>query len=540
MGESAANTIPVRGISPPTVDGFELSPAISQKYGFSLVNRSNIMNQSQLSLSQFRITDLSTILTQLSPLLNHDGLLLSQTLTSINGEFMEQSPQPALPENAEVLPETPDSLPVDNHATPELVPEVVNIEPETANNLPAQPKQLFDNVDDAFQSVFERVNNPVRDEYNEDLDFTYAGLPQILNALRPIISVAGMYMTQNPIKNDKGEYEIVTEFCHAKSRTTKAFVMPMMMKKDRRLDACQEFGATITYSRRYHILSIFSISADLDDADQSQAKKERRNAKREAEKLLAQREWKPTTSTRTREESILNVLVACGSVKDPKLIAAAKEKNPHLTTPEEEDLIERVLADSQMHTEVEEVLAAIYSADENDRSNPQWFINPANVKRQTLHYVCKGADDSRRAKLMTETDESDPGHAERLAKRNAIIASRTGDTTPQEDEEFERKIDDLMRAEHSDYVRPTHGIDIDKSVSDYVDEQDLILTEQKIVLCREIASGNGSFEDKKRIIGLIASQADFNARAEIALIVDGMTTTGEPSSSDIKEDDIPY
>lgn len=467
-----------------------------------------------------QLSELSTLLGSISHLI--DGMI------------------PAMENKEPALPETPNSLPVDSHVTPELVPEVVNIEPETTNNLPPQPKQLFDNVDDAFQSVFERVNNPVRDEYNEDLDFTYAGLPQILNALRPIISAAGMYMTQNPTKNDKGEYEIVTEFCHAKSRTTKAFVMPMMMKKDRRLDACQEFGATITYSRRYHILSIFSISADLDDADQSQAKKERRNAKREAEKLLAQREWKPTTSTRNREESILNVLVACGSVKDPKMIAMAKEKNPHLTTPEEEELIERVLADLNMFKEVEKVLAAIYCADDDDRANPLWFIDPANVKRQTLHNVCKGADEDRRAKLMTEADESDPGHAERLAKRNAIIASRTGDKTPQDNEEFERKIDDLMRAEHSDYVRPTHGIDIDKSVSDYIDEQELILTEQKIVLCREIAFSDASYEDRKRMIEIIASQAGFNAHDEIALIIDGMTTTGKPSSSDIKEDDIPY
>lgn len=502
------------------------------------------MNQSQLSLSQFRINDLSAILSQLSPLLNHDGLLLSQTLTSINGEFMEQSPQPALPENAEVLPETPDSLPVENHVMPELAPDVVNIAPKTANDLPldlpAQPKVIYDNVDDAFQSVFERVNNPVRDEYNEDLDFTYAGLPQILNALRPIVSAAGMYMTQNPTKNDKGEYEIVTEFCHAKSRTTKSFVMPMMMKKDRRLDACQEFGATITYSRRYHILSIFSISADLDDADQSQAKKERRKEKREAEKLLSDREWKPTTSTRTREESILNVLVANGDVKDLSLIIQAKEKNPHLVTPEENDLIEQVLADEKMNADVEALLAQVLGADENDRSNPLWFIIPDNVKRQTLHYACKSIDDLRRNKLMTEIDESAPEHAERLAKRNALIANRTGNETPQENEEYEKKLADIMGAEHSSYTKPTYNVDIDKAASDYVDEQELILTEQKIVLCREIASGIGSFEDKKRIIGLIASQADFNARAEIALIVDGMTTTGKPSSSDIKEDDIPY
>ncbi|WP_454889521.1 ERF family protein [Serratia quinivorans] len=444
--------------------------------------------------------------------------------------------------NSAQLPELATLLGSISHLINGMTPPMENNKPvcPVINNAPAEPvapaaapqqqfkptlpDESFANVEEAFLSIYNLVNNPRRDEYNEDLDFTYASLPQILDALRPILFSAGMYMTQNPTKNADGEHEIVTEFCHARSQTSKRFVMPMLMKKDRRLDACQEYGATITYSRRYHILSIFSISADLDDADQAEAKKERRREKRAVEQRLNQREWLPSTSERTKEESILNVLVANGDVKDPALIAQAKAKNIALITPDEEVFISKVVADPVSRDKVQRIADNLL-AERRATGEPLPQYSATEVYRQIWLEACK---------VVAADNIQDPIEAKRDERRRKII---NGEIDTHADEETERLIQLAMSAEHPMPPFPEHERSTQPTV-DLADEH-TVLMRQKVILCQEIATGDGTEEEKLRLIRQVRSRADFTSAAEIDLIIEGVINSGKPASP-IAEDDIPY
>ncbi|WP_410706291.1 ERF family protein [Citrobacter freundii] len=96
-------------------------------------------------------------------------------------------------------------------------------------------------------------------------------------------------------------------------------------------------GASFSYFRRYGLRQALDITDGDDDIDQADSKRERRKARA----LNSSRKWKPTTSARTKPESILNVLVASGEFSGSAAIAQAKARNPFLRTPSElaEDFI---------------------------------------------------------------------------------------------------------------------------------------------------------------------------------------------------------
>lgn len=138
-------------------------------------------------------------------------------------------------------------------------------------------------------------------------------------------------------KGDELPLDMVTTFIHIPTDTEVSFRLPAYIKEDKRLDECQRVGASFTYFRRYGLRQALDITDGDDDIDQADSKRERRKARA----LNSSRKWKPTTSARTKPESILNVLVASGEFSGNATIAQAKSRNPFLRTPSElaEDFI---------------------------------------------------------------------------------------------------------------------------------------------------------------------------------------------------------
>lgn len=255
----------------------------------------------------------------------------------------------SIPDAAELLAHTITALKAAGYASAAMIPaakkpsnqgEKEEVQPATAPEVYIAPGKQYANVNEALAHMIHELKNPLRDRYNETLDFTHAGLAQMLDMLRDPIYQHGLMLKQEFAKGDVLPLEMVTTFLHIPTNTEVSFRLPAYMKEDKRLDECQKVGATLTYFRRYGLRQALDITDGDDDVDQASRKQDRRKARA----LNSSREWKPTTSARTKPEAILNILVASGEFTGAAVIAQAKARNPFLRTPAEvaEDTITRL------------------------------------------------------------------------------------------------------------------------------------------------------------------------------------------------------
>lgn len=201
----------------------------------------------------------------------------------------------------------------------------------TAPEVYVAPGKQYANVNEALAHMIHELKNPLRDSYNETLDFTHASLAQMLDMLREPIYQHGLMLKQEFKKGDELPLDMVTTFLHIPTNTEVSFRLPAYMKEDKRLDECQKVGATFTYFRRYGLRQALDITDGDDDIDQADRKRDRRKTRA----LNSSREWKPTASIRTKPEAILNMLVASGEFTGAAAIAQAKSRNAYLRTPSE-------------------------------------------------------------------------------------------------------------------------------------------------------------------------------------------------------------
>ncbi|MCW8351659.1 ERF family protein [Citrobacter portucalensis] len=259
----------------------------------------------------------------------------------------------SIPDAAELLAHTLTALKAAGYASAAMMPvhnnasnqgEKKEVQPATAPEVYVAPGKQYANARDALAHMVHELKNPARDNYNETLDFTYATLAQLLDMLRDPIYQHGLMLNQELVHADNATdslpFNMVTTFHHNPTGTEVSFTLPAYLRQDKRLDACQQFGATYTYYRRYGLRQALDITDGDDDIDQASRKQERRKART----LNTSREWKPTTSARTKPEAILNMLVASGEFTGAAAIAQAKARNPFLRTPAEvaEDTITRL------------------------------------------------------------------------------------------------------------------------------------------------------------------------------------------------------
>lgn len=246
-----------------------------------------------------------------------------------------------IPDTAELLAHTLTALKAAGYASAAMIPVHKNTsnegektevqQPATAPEVYVAPGKQYANAQEALAHMVRELKNPERDNYNETLDFTFASLAQLLDILREPIYQHGLMLKQEFQKGDELPLDMVTTFIHIPTSTEVTFRLPAFMKEDKRLDECQRVGATFSYFRRYGLRQALDITDGDDDIDQADSKRERRKARA----MNSSRKWRPTTSSRTKPESILNVLVASGEFAGSATVAQAKSRNPFLRTPSE-------------------------------------------------------------------------------------------------------------------------------------------------------------------------------------------------------------
>ncbi|MDM3212701.1 ERF family protein [Citrobacter sp. Cf093] len=246
----------------------------------------------------------------------------------------------SIPDTAELIVHTLAAAKTIGYASAAMIPAAKNpsnhgekqeVQPATAPEVYVAPGKQYANAHEALAHMIHELKNPQRDSYNEALDFTHASLAQMLDMLRDPIYQHGLMLKQEFEKGSELSLEMVTTFLHIPTNTEVSYRLPAYMKEDKRLDECQKVGATFTYFRRYGLRQALDITDGDDDIDQASRKQERRKARA----LNTSREWKPTTSARTKPEAILNMLVSSGEFTGAAAIAQAKARNQFLRTPAE-------------------------------------------------------------------------------------------------------------------------------------------------------------------------------------------------------------
>lgn len=130
----------------------------------------------------------------------------------------------------------------------------------------ATPHLAFKNVHEALLHVQLLLKNPIKTEkgnYGK-----YSALPDIRDAVVPILKDVGIYITQLVQVKD-GLPIIDTVLFHAASETWLSSKMPLLLEKQ----TPQGMGSAITYARRYALCAALFIASDADDDGEAAEKK---------------------------------------------------------------------------------------------------------------------------------------------------------------------------------------------------------------------------------------------------------------------------
>ena len=88
----------------------------------------------------------------------------------------------------------------------------------------------------------------------------YAGLPNVLEVVLPILHKNGLYLTQSPI-SDGERIGVQTTITHAESGDFIFGSFTMQLSKN----DPQGAGSAITYARRYSLVAMLGLNVDEDD-----------------------------------------------------------------------------------------------------------------------------------------------------------------------------------------------------------------------------------------------------------------------------------
>ena len=112
-----------------------------------------------------------------------------------------------------------------------------------------------------FQSM---VTDIKKDKINPFFNSQYVDINTVISHIRPVLSTNDMAISQgNRYCTDSNGFYVTTTLYHVSGEWIKSELrMPIGGKKD-----AQAVGASVTYGRRYGLLSILGISVEGDDDD---------------------------------------------------------------------------------------------------------------------------------------------------------------------------------------------------------------------------------------------------------------------------------
>ncbi|ELI7108394.1 hypothetical protein RRT02_000592 [Salmonella enterica] len=249
------------------------------------------------------------------------------------------------------------SAPVSPRTEPETAkPEPVATQPAPASQpAPARvyvaesfPGDNFEDVNVALEYLRRNVTRPLKNQFSEELEFSWSDFPALIDHIKPSVVAARLMWFQNWGWDENDVRCVKTQWIHVPSKTE---IYTIYYPEGARLPSGQpgrqnmlQAAAEETFHFRRAMYAALGIRPGDDEEDVKLQKKRHYKQKALADAANECRPWKRNAPERTKEQSLLNVRVASGSVTDPALIAQAKSLNPDLTTPADERTIASVQA----------------------------------------------------------------------------------------------------------------------------------------------------------------------------------------------------
>lgn len=113
----------------------------------------------------------------------------------------------------------------------------------------------------AFQG---EVRDPYKGGANQHMRTRYVSLPDVWNAIRPVMPKHGLALVQMP-RSDGDRIGMTTQLTHSSGEWLRAtFYLAPDTHKSR--NAVQAAGSTLSYLRRYSALAVLGLSESDDDA----------------------------------------------------------------------------------------------------------------------------------------------------------------------------------------------------------------------------------------------------------------------------------
>ena len=122
-------------------------------------------------------------------------------------------------------------------------------------------------VDEAFVAALGELTNPVASETASietrgggSYGYSYADLPSIMAAVRPVLAQHGLAVTQEVHSGGGDALVVETRVLHSSGGAITSGALVVRMPPNP-----QQTGSTITYLRRYQLCALLGIAADDDD-----------------------------------------------------------------------------------------------------------------------------------------------------------------------------------------------------------------------------------------------------------------------------------
>lgn len=147
------------------------------------------------------------------------------------------------------------------------------------------------------------------DKDRQGYGYKYADLSQILQILRPILSVQGLSIVQGTDMQE-GKVGVTTRILHSSGQWIECGPLYMEVQPKKGLSQAQCVGSVVTYARRYALTAAVGITQDEDDAGGTHKTADEAH---QHEGLTRAQVVQLTDLVRETDSDISKILAACGA-----------------------------------------------------------------------------------------------------------------------------------------------------------------------------------------------------------------------------------
>lgn len=113
--------------------------------------------------------------------------------------------------------------------------------------------------------VWAKIPSIQRDGHNPHLNSNFTNIDSVIRALRPILTEAGLWLSQPTSVGETGTATVTTRICNDAGESVDLGTISVPWSSQKGLTNAQAFGSALTYARRYGLLSGLGLATGDDD-----------------------------------------------------------------------------------------------------------------------------------------------------------------------------------------------------------------------------------------------------------------------------------